>query len=140
MKSFEDYRCDREGRLLGLTFAGQHARLVPVSIDHFLAWSASTGEPATVARLDEFAELVESFRRNPHSLFEACLSHESSGAKRTADGGFFVPVDPRSYQEWLECIRNNPSDALLDVYAGLLLELWTDKPRTPTFADKSLQG
>jgi hypothetical protein len=58
---------------------------------------------------------------------------------RESDGGWPLLCSrrcPRSYWEWLECIRNNPSDALLNAYAGLLLE--TDKPRTPTFADDPL--
>jgi hypothetical protein len=133
--TYEDYQCDREGWLIGLASAGQSARFAPIAVDHFLSWSASAGVPPTVARLDEFVELVESFRHNRQSLYRARLSHEFPSSKRAPGGRFWVPVDAHSYWEWLECIRNNPSDALLNAYAGLLLELWTDRPRTPTFAD-----
>src|SRR5260370_32186690 len=138
--TYEDYQCDRDGWVIGLASAGQFARFAAVSIDHFLSWSPCAGVAPTVERLDEFAELVESFRRNPQSRFKARLSHESPSAKRTSDGRLTVPVDARAYWEWPECLRNNPSDSLLKAYAGLLLELWTDKPRTPTFADDPLLG
>ena len=138
--TYEDYQCDRDGWLIGLASAGQNARFTPISIDHFLSWTACANVAPTVERLDEFAQLVESFRRNPESRFKVRLSHEFPGARRTFDGRFFVPVDARSYWEWLECLHNNPSDSLLNAYAGLLLELWTDGPSTPTFAGESSLG
>lgn len=49
--SYEDYRCEREGRLLGLAFAGQNASLAPISIDGFLAWSQSAGASRRALRL-----------------------------------------------------------------------------------------
>ena len=57
--SYEDYLCERDGRLLGLAFAGQNARLAPVSIDGFLVWSRSIGAPAIASRLDAFAAQAE---------------------------------------------------------------------------------
>lgn len=138
--TYEDYQCDRDGWVIGLASAGQSARFTPVSLDHFLSWSACAGVAPTVERLDEFAQLVESVRRNPQSRLQVRLSHESMGARQTFDGRSFVPVDARAYWEWLECLRDNPSDSLLNVYARLLLELWTDGPSTPTFAGESSLG
>jgi hypothetical protein len=135
--TYEDYQCDRDGWLIGLASAGQAARFTPISIDHFLSWTACASVAPTVEQLDEFAELVESFRRNPQSRFKVRLSHEFPGARRAFDGRFYVPVDARSYWEWLECLQNSPSDLLLNAYAGLLLELWADKPSAPTFAEES---
>ncbi len=34
---YEEFRCDREGRIMGLAFAGQRARLVSVSFNGFLS-------------------------------------------------------------------------------------------------------
>jgi hypothetical protein len=57
--TYEDFRCDREGRLMGLAFAGQQARLAPVSFDGFLSWCASAGRPPTGDQLDAFAAMAE---------------------------------------------------------------------------------
>ena len=133
--TYEDFQCDRDGWLIGLGSAGQCARFAPVSIDHFLSWTACADVAPTVGNLDEFAELVESFRRNPHARFKARLAPDFPISGRTLDGRFCVPVDSRAYWEWPECLRNNPSESLLNAYAGLLLELWTDPPRTATFAE-----
>jgi hypothetical protein len=53
--SYEDYRMEREGRLVGLGLAGQKARLAPVSLDRFLCWSRSTGRPPHASLLDAFS-------------------------------------------------------------------------------------
>src|SRR6266581_980180 len=74
--TYDDYQCDRDGWLIGLASAGQGARFAPISIDHFLSWSACAGVAPTAACLDEFAELVESFRRNPQCRLKARLSHD----------------------------------------------------------------
>jgi len=133
--TYHDYQCDRDGWLIGLASAGRCARFAPISIDHFLSWTACASVAPSVESLDEFAELVESFRRNPHARFKAQLAGDFPISGRASDGRFYVPVDSRAYWEWLECLRNNPSESLLNAYAGLLLELWTDPPRTATFAE-----
>ncbi len=57
--SYEDYRCEREGRLLSLAFAGQKAKFAPITIDGFLEWSRTTGGVANASRLESFADLAE---------------------------------------------------------------------------------
>jgi hypothetical protein len=136
--TYEDFQCDRDGWVIGLASAGHSARFTPVSLDHFLSWSACAGVAPTAERLNEFVELVESFRRHPNPAFTARLSHESDGASKTADGRFYVPVDASAYWEWLDCLKNQPSDSLLNAYAGLFLEFWAERPRMPTFADEPL--
>ena len=126
-ESYEDYRCDREGRLLGLAFAGQRARLVPVSIDHFLAWSASTGEPPTAARLDAFVALIETFRRDSEARPRPFLAPGAVNESVAARDSFSVPVDSGPYEDWLACLGERSSVSLLDAYAGLLVEAWTDR-------------
>ena len=138
--TYEDYQCDRDGQLIGLASAGQSARFAPISLDHFLSWTACARVAPTVASLDEFTELVESFRRDPYASFDARLSRDFRISGWAPDGRFYVPVDARAYWEWLDCIRNRPSEKLLHAYAGLLLELWAEKPRSPTFADETLPG
>jgi len=109
-ESYEDYRCDREGRLLGLAFAGQRARLVPVSIDHFLAWSASTGEPATAARLDAFVALIEAFRRDPKARPRPFLAPGAMNESIAGRDSFSVPIDSASYEDgsraWARDLRS----------------------------------
>jgi hypothetical protein len=119
--TFEDYRCDREGRWIGLASAGQSARLAPVSIIPFLTWCASRGLRATSSLLDEFAELVDA--RNPNPRQDPPLSPEAVGADC---GAPVAAIDPQSYRDWLACLGADSSIALLDAYAGLLVESWTD--------------
>ena len=56
---YEDYLCEREGRLMGLDFAGQKARIVRIPIETFLSWSGSLPRTPTTAELDLFAALIE---------------------------------------------------------------------------------
>jgi hypothetical protein len=130
--SYEDYRCDREGRLLGLAFAGQGARLVPVSIDHFLTWSASTGEPPTAARLDAFVALIEAFRRDPKARPGPFLGTDAVSESAVRRDSLSFPVDSGSYRDWLACLGESSPESLLCAYAGLLAEAWTDRPRLST--------
>lgn len=133
-KSYEDYRCDREGRLLGLAFAGQRARLVPVSLDHFLSWSASTGEPPTVAQLDEFVALIEGFRRDPDARPRQFYGHDQVNESVAPRNSLSVTVDTRSYEDWLACLGERSSKSMLCAYAGLLAEAWSDEPCPPALA------
>jgi hypothetical protein len=57
--SYEDYLYEREGRLMGLTFAGQKARIVKIPTEPFLSWSISMQRTPTIAELDLFAALIE---------------------------------------------------------------------------------
>lgn len=59
---YEDYLCEREGRLMGLAYAGQKARIVRIPIEPFLSWSGSLRRSPTVAELDLFAALMEFHR------------------------------------------------------------------------------
>jgi len=52
-----------------------------------------------------------------------------SGHKSVEAGArpaFNVPVDPLAYRDWLACLREVPSPALLDAYASLVVEAWTE--------------
>jgi hypothetical protein len=138
--TFEDYQCDREGRRIGLESAGRWARFAPISIGHFLSWSGWMGVAPTAARLDEFAELVDEFRRNPRFPRDARLSCDYSSRNPVSDGRLVVPVDPRSYREWLDCLGNRPSDSLLNAYASFLLEMWAEGAPTSAFSDETFIG
>jgi hypothetical protein len=127
-QTFEDYRSDRDGRLLGLAFAGQRARLTPISLSSFLAWCASKDFRPTAERLEEFAAIVDTLRRNPETSLDPFLMSESRGEGLDHCGPFTVPVNSRSYEQWLACLRESPSAALLEVYAGLLAETWREPP------------
>ena len=63
-EAFEDYLDDREGLWMGLAFAGLSVPLASISLDPFLAWCGTNGEPATAERLDEFATLTQALRRS----------------------------------------------------------------------------
>ena len=65
--TYEDFQCDRDGWVIGLASAGHSARFTPVSLDHFLSWSACAGVAPTAERLNEFVELVEFFRSSSQS-------------------------------------------------------------------------
>jgi hypothetical protein len=56
---YEDYLREREGRLMGLAYAGQRARIVRIPIEPFLSWSGSLPRIPTIAELDLFAALIE---------------------------------------------------------------------------------
>jgi hypothetical protein len=125
---YGDYRCDREGRLMGLVFAGQTARLALVSFAAFQSWCALLRELPTAERLDDFAASVEAFRRGPWVKLRPVFAGYRAKAAVDERSTLSVPVDPVSYRQWLMCLGEDPSPALLDAYASLLVEFWTELP------------
>ncbi len=113
--SYEDYRDEREGRVNGLSAAGQRALLTPVSVAEFLAWSAAGGLPPSAARLDAFAAIGRASDRRAPPVATA--------------------VDPLLYREWLECLGERPSDKALAAYVALIREGGDERSRRSADAD-----
>jgi hypothetical protein len=121
-EAYEDFQSDREGRVVGLALAGVRARLAPVSFDGFLSWCASAGEQPTSARLDDFAAMVNSFRRNPRAAPRPFIAGGHDSVEAADRPAFNAPLDPLSYRDWLARRGEAPSPALLDAYASLGVE------------------
>jgi hypothetical protein len=122
--TYDDFVCDREGRLVGLGFAGRPARLVAVSFDGFLAWCGSIQALPTSAGLEAFAAMIEAFRREPQACPEPFIVSPAEQVDSAARGRLRVPVDATSYRSWLACLGAPSSPDLLDAYASLVIESW----------------
>ncbi len=121
---YDDFVSDREGRLVGLGFAGQRARFVAVSFDSFLAWCALSNAPPTSARLEAFAATIETFRREPQAPPSPFIVRPAVPVDGAELGRLGPPIDAASYRSWLACIRASSSPELLDAYASLVIESW----------------
>jgi hypothetical protein len=117
--TYADYLTEREGRRFGLASAGQGARFAPVSVRAFLVWSARSAARPTLALLDRFASMAVAPARPPGGA----RATEPPPA-RAVQGPKSATVDPASYREWLECLGEQPSEALFDSYAALVVETW----------------
>jgi len=120
--SYDDYRSEREGRLIGLAVAGQRARFVPVSLRAFLDWSASSGAQPTAGRLDVFAALGASIGAFSGAAQGSADPRAVSAGPWTVYRPTGRSVDLASYRAWLSCLCEKPSDALLDAYVALIVE------------------
>ena len=129
--TYEDFRCDREGRLLGLAFAGQPARLARISFGGFLVWCANLGRPPTGAGLDAFAANGSDRRDSPPPL-RRFLPPSDERIEPSPAGTNDAPVDPAAYGRWLACLGAASSPALLDAYAALVREASADPSARPT--------
>jgi hypothetical protein len=110
--TYADYLCEREGRKFGLASAGQGARFAPVSVRAFLDWSAMSAARPTLALLDRFVSIAVATAPQATEAPALPAVHRPTG----------VTVDLESYREWLECLGEQPSEALFESYAALVVE------------------
>jgi hypothetical protein len=115
--TYDDYRSERDGRILGLAAAGLRARPARVSVSGFVEWSAANGVGRTLEELEAFAA------RSTRSV-SASRRRSRAAASRlvTIDLDAGVVVDAAAYREWLACLREQPSDELLAAYRALMVE------------------
>ena len=146
---FEDWRCAREARQIGLAMAGVDAPLVCVSLTGFLAWVRLTGSIADEAGLDRFAATLRAFRTLDEPFAFAVVSerdfaaHSPAVAALSGHGDFLswsrfrrstrvkaklaragiieVPISIDEYVAWRACIGDNPA-ATIDRFAQAVLE------------------
>jgi hypothetical protein len=122
--TYVDYLSEREGRRIGLASAGQDARLAPVSVRAFLDWSATSATRPTLALLDRYAAMAMPTWPFPGGP-QATEGPAGPSATHSRTG---MAIDQASYREWLECLGEQPSDALLERYAALVVESWAEPP------------
>jgi hypothetical protein len=122
--AYEDYRGEREARLISLAAAGQRSRLATVSIRAFLDWCAASDRTPSMEGLEAFA--ASHFAADPRTLpvrttgacFTPAALQDSVGAE----------ADLASYREWLECLQQRHTAALYDAYVALVRERQGEQP------------
>jgi hypothetical protein len=131
-RSFQDFVCERDGILIGLSTAGQQVHSAPVSIYAFEQWTLHSAMPASLQSLDDFAARIRAFRLNPNLPVKSLTTVEWRREVREtgANGGrFTIPIAPPLYRDWLRSLARlkglvpTPS---VDVYAQILVETWAE--------------
>ncbi|MGD0639386.1 MAG: hypothetical protein ABSC22_01445 [Roseiarcus sp.] len=150
---YDDWLDGREGLQIGLAMAGGDATIVPVSLTSFLEWGRLTGAPLGERALDAFAALTLAMRNASVSSVLAVVSardfathvralaafarhrdyrswsrrRRAMREKIEASGGRVeeLPVRIEGFVDWCACLGGEPSEAMLDRYAQLMLERLT---------------
>ncbi len=125
--TYDDYLTERECYRFGLASAGRGARFAPVSVRTFLDWSATSAVRPTMALLDRFAAMAIGTASSPEGARAAMETSEEPAGRRAVHQRTDVAVDLASYREWLECLGEQPSEALLDGYVALVAENWDER-------------
>jgi hypothetical protein len=152
---YEDWLDCREGFEVGLAMAGVDVRRISVVLSPYLAWCRLTGAQPSERSLDAFASMLLFLRKHPapaaiavvredefvthaqsveafapHIDFEHWKDHRAAVQKSMASVGAPIeplPVNIKDFVEWGRCVRTQTSEAILDSYAGLVLEFLRDE-------------
>jgi hypothetical protein len=127
--SYQDYVDERQAWSVGLSSAGLRVNFSKIRVASFLSWRLHAGVEADARRLDDFAALVETFRRNPKTSVEGRLNERGQApTAQTRLRRLEVPVSPLLYERWAACFEAEPQYILVDAYARLLMEMWAEHP------------
>ena len=151
--SYEDWLDYREGFQIGLAMAGVDVKTIDVVLSPFLAWCRLSEIPASERALDAFASMILPLRDAPpaatigivsqkefdayansveafapHIDFDHWRRYRNDIRERIVKSGARVgdlPVEVSEFIEWSRCLGQRTSEASLDAYATLALELLT---------------
>jgi hypothetical protein len=127
--SYQDYVDERQAWSVGLSSAGLRVNFSKIRVAGFMSWRLHAGIEADAPRLDDFAALVEAFRRNPNATVEGRLNGRGQATNAEIQGRWLeVPVSPLLYERWVACFEAKPRNVLVDAYARLLMEMWAEYP------------
>ena len=145
---YSDWLDAREGVRMSLAFAGVDVEFTPVSLTAMVAWSRLAGGPIDETELDRLAAFALAVRRAPRPAALAALTGSDFEAAEDQLGGaksfaawlqrrrnrraelaaagfvvFDVTVRLDDFVAWRRCVGLLVSEASLDAYAALTLEL-----------------
>ena len=155
--TYEDWRDEREGVCIGLSYAGATASMTPIRLDRFVDWRRIGGGTIDYRALDDFAELVALYRDAsdlpclaeltasdfaayslvmPATTAFGCYgrweSHRSHLRQVVEQRAHRLIISVPEFLKWTRCLSLEANESNLDAYAALKMEFWAESPHAPT--------
>lgn len=151
--TFSDWCDEREGKLIGLNYAGVNMSVVRLSFDGFLDWIQAGGRKPNLKNLDEFAAFVAKYRDMPNlpcggycNTEQYKIYHESideikdylcyqnwdknqiANKNRCKNGHQVLLISAHRFIKWAQCLSIDTNEANLEIYTNLWLETVAQVP------------